>query len=140
MVIRRTHMHKRHVERQLATGEQAGYVRQKDRHEVRAPVVDGFARIAAYEQRSVAEVALHRRRDVRRWAVRVHMHDLDVCQLGRALGECREQDLGCGRGAMYEDTLARADVLHGVARTDRLRIFRTARTHTSDTSLSRFPG
>jgi hypothetical protein len=87
----------------------------------------------------MTQVPAHRRRDVRRRPIGVHVHDLDVCQLRCPLGERGEQHLWGGRGAVDEHALARTDLLYGFVRTDFLRIFRTTSTHSSDTSVGWFP-
>ena len=91
MRVGRAHVHEHRVQRQRAGGEQRGDVRQEDRHEVGATLVDGLARVGADEQGAVVEVPGHLRRQVRAGAFTVEVRDLDVVQLGRARDKRIEQ-------------------------------------------------
>ena len=88
---------KHRVERQRAGPEQRRHVRQEHRHEVRATLVDGPARVRPDEQRPVAEVRRHLGREVRPGALRVEVDHRDVLELRRPGDERVEQDLGRGR-------------------------------------------
>ena len=72
------------VERQRAALEQPRHVRQEDRHVVRPALVHRGTGVRPDEQRPVAEVAGHLRREVRPGTLRVQVDDRDVVELGRA--------------------------------------------------------
>jgi hypothetical protein len=57
------------------------------------------------------EVAGHLWSNVGRRAIGVHVHDLDVVQIGGATNQRLQQYLRCGCRALDEDAITRADAL-----------------------------
>ena len=104
------------VEREEPGVEQVRHVRQEDGHVVRAPLVHRGTGVRADEERGVAEVAGHLRREMGTRPLDVEVDDVHVPQLGGARHEGFEQGRRRSGRALDVDPVTGADTGDGLSR------------------------
>ncbi len=109
-------MHERHIDREDAVIEQLRDLVQVNMRRVGETLVDGFAHVAANEQRVVAEMPLHFLGGVPRLSDCEDMIDLHVAQFVGACDHRLDQHFRDGAAGVNIDMISGLDRLHRIFR------------------------